>query len=103
MVEEAAEIVEPHVVAAIPPSAKRLIMIGDHQQLRPKFNNYELQVCTTEPQICGHHPDHAISRTLHLAIQQVANTCRCAWGSFLQSLAGLLELPCRSSLEMDTI
>jgi hypothetical protein len=54
MVEEAAEIVEPHISAAIPSSAKRLIMIGDHQQLRPKVNNYELQVCTNQPQRgCG--------------------------------------------------
>lgn len=44
LVEEAAEIVEAHVVAALPSSATRLIMIGDHQQLRPKVNQYDLQV-----------------------------------------------------------
>ena len=45
LVEEAAEIVEPHVIAALPPTAKQLIMIGDHQQLRPKVNSYSLQAC----------------------------------------------------------
>jgi superfamily I DNA and/or RNA helicase len=44
MVEEAAEIVEPHVLASLPPTAERLIMIGDHQQLRPKVQSYNLQV-----------------------------------------------------------
>ena len=44
LVEEAAEIVEAHVVATLPSSATRLIMIGDHQQLRPKVNQYDLQV-----------------------------------------------------------
>eukprot|EP00892_Ulva_mutabilis_P006560 jgi/Ulvmu1/4276/UM197_0003.1 len=44
LVEEAAEIVEAHVIAALPATARRLIMIGDHKQLRPKVNQYGLQV-----------------------------------------------------------
>lgn len=44
LVEEAAEIVEAHVIAALPATAQRLIMIGDHKQLRPKVNQYGLQV-----------------------------------------------------------
>lgn len=43
LVEEAAEIVELHVLAAMPATAQRLVMIGDHQQLRPKVNSYDLQ------------------------------------------------------------
>ena len=35
IVEEAAEILEGHLVAVIPPSVQHLIMIGDHKQLRP--------------------------------------------------------------------
>ena len=35
IVEEAAEILEPQLVAVIPPSVQHLIMIGDHKQLRP--------------------------------------------------------------------
>eukprot|EP00892_Ulva_mutabilis_P000792 jgi/Ulvmu1/10713/UM067_0040.1 len=44
LVEEAAEIVEAHVIAALPGTAQRLIMIGDHKQLRPKVNQNDLQV-----------------------------------------------------------
>jgi hypothetical protein len=39
--EEAAEIPEHHVVSCLTPSCQQLIMIGDHQQLRPAYNDYE--------------------------------------------------------------
>ncbi|KAJ6542569.1 hypothetical protein B0H19DRAFT_302681 [Mycena capillaripes] len=44
LVEEAGEILECHVITALGESAKQLILIGDHKQLRPKVNNYELTV-----------------------------------------------------------
>ncbi|KAI3396201.1 hypothetical protein diail_339 [Diaporthe ilicicola] len=44
IVEEAAEIQESHVLTALTPSVKQLIQIGDHNQLRPKINNYQLTV-----------------------------------------------------------
>ncbi|THU96868.1 P-loop containing nucleoside triphosphate hydrolase protein [Dendrothele bispora CBS 962.96] len=44
LVEEAGEILESHIVTALGASAKQLIMIGDHKQLRPKVNNYKLTV-----------------------------------------------------------
>ena len=44
MVEEAAEILEAHLVAALPTSAKQLVMIGDHKQLRPATANHDLLV-----------------------------------------------------------
>ena len=42
MVEEAAEILEAHLMAALPTSVMQLIMIGDHKQLRPATANHEL-------------------------------------------------------------
>jgi len=42
IVEEAAEILEPQLIAAIPPSCRQLIMIGDHFQLKPKVENHRL-------------------------------------------------------------
>ena len=42
LVEEAAQILESHLVASLPTSTKRLIMIGDHLQLQPSTNNYDL-------------------------------------------------------------
>ncbi|KAL4786945.1 P-loop containing nucleoside triphosphate hydrolase protein [Aspergillus varians] len=46
LLEEAGEILESHVLTAIGSNTKQLIMIGDHQQLRPKINNYALSVET---------------------------------------------------------
>lgn len=42
IVEEAAEIVEAHITTSMTPSIKQLILIGDHQQLRPATNVMEL-------------------------------------------------------------
>lgn len=42
MVEEAGEILEVHIITAMSPSVKQLILIGDHKQLPPKINNYNL-------------------------------------------------------------
>lgn len=44
LVEEAGEILESHILSAIGPSTQRLILIGDHKQLRPKANSYKLSV-----------------------------------------------------------
>ncbi|ACO68235.1 hypothetical protein MICPUN_104668 [Micromonas commoda] len=44
IVEEAAEILEAHVITSLQNNTKHLIMIGDHKQLRPKLDTYELSV-----------------------------------------------------------
>ncbi|OTA58433.1 P-loop containing nucleoside triphosphate hydrolase protein [Hypoxylon sp. EC38] len=44
IVEEAGEILESHILAAMGPATKQLIQIGDHKQLRPKVKNYKLTV-----------------------------------------------------------
>eukprot|EP00981_Chlorochromonas_danica_P011845 scaffold4308_cov162-Ochromonas_danica.AAC.4 len=43
LVEEAAEILECHIMTSLVPSVQRLIMIGDHLQLRPKLESYALR------------------------------------------------------------
>ena len=45
LLEEAGEILESHVLAAMTQETKQLVLIGDHRQLRPKVNSYDL---TTE-------------------------------------------------------
>ena len=42
IVEEAAEILEPSLLAALTSSTEHLILIGDHKQLRPQVDTYEL-------------------------------------------------------------
>ena len=43
IIEEAAEVFEAHVFTSLTPSVQQLIMIGDHKQLRPKANCYNLE------------------------------------------------------------
>ena len=42
IIEEAAEILEPSLLAALTPSIEHLILIGDHRQPRPQLDTYEL-------------------------------------------------------------
>ena len=43
LVEEAAEILEPHVVTCLDTEFARVVMIGDHKQLPPKVESHDLQ------------------------------------------------------------
>ena len=40
--EEAAEVLESHIVTSLTPGCQQLILIGDHQQLRPNPTVYDL-------------------------------------------------------------
>ena len=42
--EEAGEVMEPHIISALLPSVEHFIQIGDHQQLRPQINNFQLSL-----------------------------------------------------------
>ena len=42
VVEEAAEVLESHVVTTLSGQCQHLVLIGDHKQLRPSPNVYEL-------------------------------------------------------------
>ncbi|KAI9880244.1 MAG: hypothetical protein M1830_004588 [Pleopsidium flavum] len=42
--EEAGEILEAHTLTALLPSIEHAILIGDHEQLRPQIQNYELSL-----------------------------------------------------------
>uniref|UniRef100_A0A2K6MG68 Zinc finger NFX1-type containing 1 n=1 Tax=Rhinopithecus bieti TaxID=61621 RepID=A0A2K6MG68_RHIBE len=42
IVEEAAEVLEAHTIATLSKACQHLILIGDHQQLRPSANVYDL-------------------------------------------------------------
>ena len=43
IVEEAAEVLEPQLLAAIGTWTKYMLLIGDHQQLRPPVDSYHLR------------------------------------------------------------
>ena len=42
IVEEAAEVLEAHIVTSMPETTQHLILIGDHQQLKPSPTVYDL-------------------------------------------------------------
>mmetsp|Transcript_24826 Transcript_24826/g.40188 ORF Transcript_24826/g.40188 Transcript_24826/m.40188 type:complete len:1222 (+) Transcript_24826:1-3666(+) len=42
LLEEAAELLEPHLISVLPSTVEHLISIGDHKQLRPGVECYEL-------------------------------------------------------------
>ena len=44
LVEEAGEILESHILTAMTPNVKQLVLIGDHKQLRPKIDNFALTI-----------------------------------------------------------
>jgi hypothetical protein len=46
--EEAGEVLESHTLAALMPHIQHLILIGDHQQLRPATNMWDLQVANSD-------------------------------------------------------
>ena len=42
--EEAGEVMEPHMLSALLPTVEHFIQIGDHQQLRPQINDFNLSL-----------------------------------------------------------
>ena len=44
IIEEAAEVLESHILSLLTKHTRQLILIGDHKQLRPKPYNYELEI-----------------------------------------------------------
>ncbi|KAN0066437.1 hypothetical protein ACQY0O_000531 [Thecaphora frezii] len=51
LVEEAAEILEAHVLASMPPSVEHMLLIGDPRQLRPHISNYSLSMESKKGQL----------------------------------------------------
>ncbi|KAJ8042122.1 NFX1-type zinc finger-containing protein 1 [Holothuria leucospilota] len=67
IIEEAAEILEAHVITSLSPNCQHLILIGDHQQLRPNptvyklCKDYKLDVSLFERLINNGMPCHRLS------------------------------------------
>ncbi|CAK0833418.1 unnamed protein product [Prorocentrum cordatum] len=80
LVEEAAEVLEPMVMALLGSSVKHLIQIGDHFQLPPRVENHELQV--------GHF--FATSQMERLIGLKFPHRSLCAQGRMLPSMLDLV-------------
>ncbi|KAI0107176.1 P-loop containing nucleoside triphosphate hydrolase protein [Nemania sp. FL0031] len=84
LVEEAGEILESHVLTALSPDTKQLILIGDHKQLRPKVNfalsvekgdGYDLNISLFERLILRGYPHQALLQQ-HRMRPELANFVR---------------------------
>jgi hypothetical protein len=69
LVEEAGEILESHILTALGPDTKQLILIGDHEQLRPKVHHdlsvekgdgYDLNRSLFERLVLRGYPHHSL-------------------------------------------
>lgn len=60
--EEAGEVLEAHILTALLPSVEQAILIGDHEQLRPQIQNYQLQ--STNPNGCQYSLDMSLFERL---------------------------------------
>ena len=52
LVEEAAEVLEAHILTTLLPNLEHVLLIDDHQQLRPRIANYDLS-CENPRGQCG--------------------------------------------------
>lgn len=84
MVEEAGEILESHILTALGPHTKQLILIGDHKQLRPKVNyalsvekgdGYDLNRSLFERLVLQGYPHHTLLQQ-HRMRPELANFVR---------------------------
>jgi hypothetical protein len=71
LVEEAGEILESHILTALGPDTKQLILIGDHKQLRPKVHHdlsvekgdgYDLNRSLFERLVLKNYPHQVLSQ-----------------------------------------
>jgi hypothetical protein len=85
LVEEAGEILESHILTAMSAETKQLIQIGDHQQLRPKVNNYNLTVekgdgydlnCSLFERLIKANYPHSTLSTQHRMCPEISNLVR---------------------------
>lgn len=69
LVEEAGETLESHILTALGPDTKQLILIGEHRQLRPKVHHdlsvekgdgYDLNRSLFERLVLRGHPHHSL-------------------------------------------
>ncbi|XP_072169617.1 NFX1-type zinc finger-containing protein 1-like [Diadema setosum] len=67
IVEEAAEVLEAHIITALTESCQHLVLIGDHQQLRPNptvyrlATDYHLDISLFERMIKNQFPCHTLN------------------------------------------
>lgn len=79
LVEEAAEVMETQILASLAPSVEHAIFIGDHEQLRPKANLWEMQASVLPPTCTASlHVSEARCRTLCIHARATVMCSQCS-------------------------
>uniref|UniRef100_A0A1I8NZ09 AAA+ ATPase domain-containing protein n=1 Tax=Stomoxys calcitrans TaxID=35570 RepID=A0A1I8NZ09_STOCA len=96
--EEAAEILESHIVACLTPYTQHVIMIGDHQQLQPYTSNYQLQQMSHMnislfERLFKNHPNPIALRTQYRMHPKIADLLCNTIYKDLESDASVSEYP----------
>ncbi|KAI0451342.1 P-loop containing nucleoside triphosphate hydrolase protein [Xylaria acuta] len=111
LVEEAGEILESHVLTALGPDTKQLILIGDHKQLRPKVefalsfekgDGYDLDISLLERLIKQEYPYHTLLQQ-HRMRPELANFVRELTYPNLADAAGTKNRPSVKGLQDNII
>ena len=111
LVEEAGEILESHVLTALSSNTKHLVLIGDHQQLRPKVNNYALTVERGDgydlnkslfERLVGGYPHTTLAKQ-HRMRPEISDLVKCLTYPDLQDDAKTLNRPHIRGLQSDVI
>jgi len=79
LVEEAAEILEAHVLTTISSETKQLVLIDDYKQLRPRVNNhalivekgddYDLNISLFERLVLARYPHSVLTNQHHMCLE----------------------------------
>ena len=99
LIEEAAEVCEAHIVAALVSSIEHLILIGDHEQLRPQCNvselaepEYALNISLFERLINNGIPSEVLS-TQRRMIPEIRRLIQPIYGDKLKDHSSVLDRP----------
>lgn len=108
--EEASELLEPHVLTSISAYTQRLVMIGDHKQLRPKIakyfltvekgNGYDLNRSLFERLVLNGFPHTSLSKQ-HRMRPEIAGLVRHLTYPNLEDAASVFDRPPVRGLQQD--
>jgi hypothetical protein len=112
MIEEAGEILEGHLLSILHDRIEKVVMIGDHKQLRPKVNDYELTVesghgydlnrSTFERLILSGHP-YICLETQHRMRPEISTIVRTLCYNSLRDGDRVLRYPSVKGLQKDVV
>ncbi|XP_015376357.1 PREDICTED: NFX1-type zinc finger-containing protein 1-like, partial [Diuraphis noxia] len=106
IIEEAAEVLEPHIVASLSEYCEHLILIGDHKQLRPQTANhiigkkYRLDVSLFERMVNNKIPSYVLAEQ-HRMRPEIAGLVAPAIYPYLRNHASVMERPHVKGVGMD--